>query len=163
MIAHCVDTHTDDPSAATESKQPSRMPTRGRLVAVIMVVQGVLHAWMLTSALRQPSAFLRIAEDMGDVRAAYFIGLMVTTGWVAIGVVWTPVNAWGLLTGRPWARKSVIAYCALAIPTGCCLPLCAYGLYAMLRNDVRDRSSTGAGPSLSGRSQEERGAAKVLR
>lgn len=135
MDDDAVDLHV---ASATAAEQPRMLPTHVRIVAITMVVQGVLYAWQLTSVLRERSAFLRIADGMGDVGGVYLIGWTVMIAWMAIGLVWTPVNAWGLLAGKPWARKSVIAYCALAIPTGCCMPFGAYGLYAMHRKDVRE-------------------------
>jgi hypothetical protein len=58
------------------------------------------------------------------------------------GLVWTPLNAWALLTKKPRARMSVIIYSAIALATCCCTPFGGFTLYAMLRQDVKDYFAT---------------------
>lgn len=59
-------------------------------------------------------------------------------GWSALGVFWTPINAWGLWKRRPWARATTIAYYVGSLLACCCLPLGAYGIWSLGKKDVGD-------------------------
>jgi hypothetical protein len=58
-------------------------------------------------------------------------------GWALIGVVWTPINTWGLLTQKRWARMSTLLYWIGSMITLCCMPFAIYGIYSLLRPDVK--------------------------
>lgn len=58
-------------------------------------------------------------------------------GWSVLGLLWTPINAWGLFTRRRWARTSSLIYFAGSFVTCCCVPLGAYGLWALTRPEVK--------------------------
>lgn len=72
-------------------------------------------------------------EKVGHWSAFACIG-----GFAIAGLVWAPVNAWGLFRGRPWARISSITYWSASLLTCCCVPMGAYGLWSLLREDVAD-------------------------
>jgi hypothetical protein len=55
-------------------------------------------------------------------------------------VVWAAANAYAFLRGRPWARKSAIAYYAFTATGCCCLPLGIAGILT-LRNDPSTSST----------------------
>ncbi len=77
------------------------------------------------------------AELTGQLIAFAVMGL---SG--AAGLVWAPVNAFGLIRDKPWARKSTVAYWAFAGVFCCCLPGAAYGLWSLTRDDVKARLGT---------------------
>jgi hypothetical protein len=56
--------------------------------------------------------------------------------WALLGLLWAPLNAWGLHRRQRWARISTFAYCTLTSLTLCCMPFGAYGIYVLLRKDV---------------------------
>jgi hypothetical protein len=74
---------------------------------------------------------------------------LVTFGWIglwsALGIFWTPINAWGLFKRRPWARASSIAYYVASLLGCCCLPLGAYGIWSLSKKDVADVLGAGRG------------------
>jgi hypothetical protein len=61
----------------------------------------------------------------------------VWKAWVIAGVVWTPLNAWGLYRRRSWARTSTLAYWWMSIPLCCCIPLGVFGIRGLGRPAVR--------------------------
>jgi hypothetical protein len=69
-------------------------------------------------------------------RASFFGTFAVIGTWAVLGLVWTPLNAYGLWKRRPWARLSTLIYWGGSILTCCSLPLGIYGLVSMLRKDV---------------------------
>ena len=80
-----------------------------------------------------------------DSEAAAFYGTFACIGvWSAVGLVWAPLNLWGLHRRARWARTSTVAYWSVSLFTCCCLPFGAYGIYALLRRDVRAVFEPGA-------------------
>lgn len=78
------------------------------------------------------------APPQDAAEAAGFYGTLgVIGGWSLIGLVWTPINAWGLWKKRPWARTSTLVYWIGSLFTCCCVPFGAYGIWSLLREDVR--------------------------
>jgi hypothetical protein len=58
--------------------------------------------------------------------------------WALIGLVWTPLNAWGLFRRKKWARISSVLYWAGSFLTLCCIPFGIYGIYSLMRADVKE-------------------------
>lgn len=71
----------------------------------------------------------------GFVIVIYLVALL---GWLFFGVVWGPLNAFGLHRRWPWARWSTMAYGALAALSCCALPYGVYAIWAMTRAGVKD-------------------------
>jgi len=64
-------------------------------------------------------------------------------GWGLIGLLWAPLNAWALWKRKPWARWSTLLYWAGSLFTICCIPFGLYGLWSLLRPDVRAALESG--------------------
>lgn len=77
------------------------------------------------------------AYDQGR-RVGNLIALIAVGCWSLVGVIWTPMNAYGLWNRRPWARNSTSAYWFLSLLTICGLPFSIYGLISLGRADVRE-------------------------
>lgn len=52
-------------------------------------------------------------------------------GWGPLGVVWTPINAWGLLRRRRWAVTSTLVYAACSTLTCIGTPVAIYALVTL--------------------------------
>lgn len=72
-------------------------------------------------------------------RLARLVAWGISVLWALAGLGWAPANAWGLLNKRPWARTSTLAYWVAASILCCCLPGGGYGIWSLLRPDVRER------------------------
>ena len=72
---------------------------------------------------------------------AELAGQLIAFVWMAIaalvGVIWAPVNAYGLFKRRPWARKSTMGYWLFVGVLCCCVPGTIYGLVSLNRQQVR--------------------------
>jgi hypothetical protein len=77
------------------------------------------------------------AFDQGR-RVGNLIAIIAVALWSAVGIVWTPLNAYGLWNRRPWARSSTSAYWLLSVVTVCLIPFSLYGLLSLGRADVRE-------------------------
>jgi len=71
-------------------------------------------------------------------RAGNLITIVAIAAWSTVGLVWTPINAYGLRTRRPWARGSSSAYWFLSLATIALVPFSIYGLLSLGRSDVRE-------------------------
>ncbi|MCL2823629.1 MAG: hypothetical protein FWD57_06530 [Polyangiaceae bacterium] len=74
----------------------------------------------------------------GDKRVGNLITIVAVATWSVVGLVWTPLNAYGLGSRRPWAQASTSAYWFLSCATGVLLPFSIYGLLSLGRADVRE-------------------------
>jgi hypothetical protein len=124
---------------------------QGHLVAnqALMCVAGVLSAMSLLSVLLNLLMSVATTTTSGPLDGVYpvpadtweqtgFYGTFVCIGVFAlIGMVWTPINAWGLFKRKRWARISSVAYWAVTLLTCACIPLGAYGIWSLSRRDVR--------------------------
>lgn len=77
------------------------------------------------------------APAEGGEAAGFYSTFGCIGTWSLVGVVWAPLNAWGLYRKHGWARISTLAYWTVSLFTCCCLPFGAYGIYALMRRDVR--------------------------
>lgn len=65
------------------------------------------------------------------------IYMMVVLGWLVFGIVWAPMNAWGLWHHKRWARGSSLVYATLAIPSLIAAPYGIYALWSLSRPEVK--------------------------
>ena len=75
--------------------------------------------------------------------AAYFVGWLAVlffSGWGPIGVIWTPINAYGLLRKRRWAVTSTLIYSAFASLTCLATPPAIVALVTLW--DLRKKTAT---------------------
>jgi hypothetical protein len=119
-----------------------------RANAILQTVLIPVHVLFTMSAGINLALTLTDAGDAGPLAGLYptwhegteKTAAMVTYAWIGLwsvlGVVWTPLNAWGLWKRRSWARATTIAYYVASLLGCCCLPVAAYGLFTMGRRDV---------------------------
>jgi eukaryotic-like serine/threonine-protein kinase len=77
-----------------------------------------------------PSERADASSRVSYVISALFLAL-VAFGWGPIGIVWTPINAWGLFSGRRWAISSTLVYAFLSLPTCLGTPFALYALISL--------------------------------
>ncbi len=58
-------------------------------------------------------------------------------GWGPLGVVWLPINIWGLAKRRPWARYSSLLYASFSLPSCLGTPYAIYTLVSLTRPSVK--------------------------
>ncbi len=76
-------------------------------------------------------------EEMGE-RVGRATAFLLCGAYSMLGMVWIPVSAYGVYTRKPWGRVSALVYFGTTIPTCSCTVMGAYGLYALLRSDVKE-------------------------
>jgi predicted Ser/Thr protein kinase len=126
-----------------------------RANAVLQMLLCGLHVAMtafLVWIISQPSSGSEISTDpLGAARhdvtsgiaLAISVGLvlLLLSGWLPIGAIWTAVNAWGLWKGRRWALWSTVVYAIASLPTCLGTPYAVYALFSLwgrARNKKRD-------------------------
>jgi len=115
-----------------------------RANAIIQLVALALHALfaasiafnLATDGFAGPGGTTGSAHDQGQW-VGYWGTILFATVWSAVGLVWTPINAYGLWKLRPWARVSTLIYSGISLITCCGTPIGIYGLVSLLRADVR--------------------------
>ena len=79
--------------------------------------------------------------SLSDAEQGEMLGRAIAFGacglYSVIGLVVIPIAAWGVRGRKPWARTTALVYFASTLITCCCTPLGAYGIYALMRADVR--------------------------
>ncbi|MFO0554022.1 MAG: serine/threonine-protein kinase [Polyangiaceae bacterium] len=65
------------------------------------------------------------------------VAILVLTAWLFLGLVWAPVNAWGLYTRRRFARTSTLVYACVSGLTCCGLLYAVYALWSLRRPGVK--------------------------
>jgi hypothetical protein len=120
-----------------------------KINAVVQVVMAAVHALTLLSVFINLALSLIASQPgrpLGDVypvppgtpERIGFYGTFVVLGlWCSAGMVWAPLNAYGLFRKRPWSRKSAMAYYVVSLFTCCCIPLGLYGLWSLGKSDTR--------------------------
>jgi len=120
-----------------------------KINAVVQVVMTAVHGLTLLSVFINLILSLIASQPGNPLGDAYpvppgtpekigFFGAFVVIGlWCSAGIVWAPLNAYGLFKKRPWARKSAMAYYAVSLFTCCCIPLGLYGLWSLGKSDTR--------------------------
>ncbi|MCB9584474.1 MAG: protein kinase [Polyangiaceae bacterium] len=123
--------------------QTTRAPLRAD-----SVVKGQVHLmintlvqiglWLLHLGLFWVSfEFLRFGNEDGslDTPPILIIGLVMH----GLGILWTPLNAWGLYRRAPWARWSSLVYASLVSLTGVGLPYTVYAWVSLSFDSVKAR------------------------
>lgn len=77
------------------------------------------------------------AFDQGR-RVGNLLAIVAVGVWALVGMVWTPLNAFGLWNRRAWARNSTSAYWFLSLLTVCGIPFSIYGLLSLGKPEVRE-------------------------
>jgi hypothetical protein len=70
-----------------------------------------------------------VSSIFGSKSAIAGVAVLLGYLWLASGIFWAPINAYGLSKRMPWSRMSTLVYAALSIPTGVGAP---YGVHALL-------------------------------
>jgi hypothetical protein len=121
--------------------------------AVLMSVFVALHLLTLASVCinlflvswsgshGSPLGPLWTPPETGAEQAGFYTAFVGIGAWSLVGIVWTPLNAWGLWKKRSWARTSTLVYWIGSLFTCCCVPFGAYGIWSLLRDDVRRLST----------------------
>jgi hypothetical protein len=100
-------------------------------VVINLVLSVLALSGELPAELRYPS------PPPGPGRVAHFSTFACIGLFSVLGIGWVPINAWGLHKRKRWARTSTLVYWAASFITCCCAPLGVYGVYSLLRADVR--------------------------
>ncbi len=121
-----------------------------RVNAAVQVLATPLHVAFLigwnrkmeevTTAREASSATSTSGEHNGfDVLlgAGLVIVIMLAMGWLTLGVLWAPFNAWALLTRRRFGRISTMVYAVFAILSCVGIPYAIYALWSLRRPHVR--------------------------
>ncbi|MFH1436248.1 MAG: hypothetical protein ABIJ56_11075 [Pseudomonadota bacterium] len=120
-----------------------------RINAILMVIMSAAHGLMLLSVFinlilsyiaNQPGRPLGDVYPVppGTPERIGFFGTFAALGlWCSAGIVWAPLNAYGLFKKRAWARTSSLVYYAVSLFTCCCIPLGLYGLWSLSGKDIR--------------------------
>lgn len=108
------------------------------LLHVLSFASVMINVLVITASARADSALGGVYDLPADPgEQVGFYGTFACIGvWSALGLLWTPFNAWGLFMKRPWARTSTMIYWAGSLVTLCCIPLGLYGLWSLWRPDV---------------------------
>jgi len=107
-----------------------------------MLPLALLHfAFIGSAALNAASMVVEIpglpqATEPGEV-AGRLMAYVLIASVSLVGAVWAPVNAYGLLAKRRWARKSTIGYWIFSGIFCACIPGAAYGIWSLTREQVK--------------------------
>jgi len=119
---------------------------------VLQLVMLAVHLLFAASALVNAVLFFYgdagwgpYADDAFDQgrRVGNLIAIVAVLCWGVAGMIWTPLNAFGLWNRRPWSRSSTSAYWFLSLLTICGIPFSIYGLISLGRADVREELTGG--------------------
>ncbi|MBL8744395.1 MAG: protein kinase [Myxococcales bacterium] len=69
--------------------------------------------------------------------AGLVIVILLGMGWLTLGVLWAPFNAWALLTRRRFGRISTMVYAALSALSCVGIPYAVYAIWSLRRPHVR--------------------------
>lgn len=125
--------------AATEVPAPAgeKHLTANAWLMVLMAVFSALSSLSVLINFFLAASGVGVAATGGTVETVSALATFACIGaWAVLGVVWTPINAWGLFKRKSWARKSTLLYWAGAALTCGCLPVAVYGLWSLTRADV---------------------------
>ena len=123
-----------------------------RVNAIVMIVMTVLHFCGIGSVVMNVARFLHAHPSYPDAPfergelAGEMLTFIAALIWALSGLVWAPLNAWGLFHRKRWARTSSLLYWGLQCLSCCCFPFGLYGLITLSRADVKELF----GPSYTG-------------
>jgi serine/threonine protein kinase len=136
-------------AVALEDALDARHGLHFKLNVTFLVVMTLIHAaltiWYLAGSdiPRSPSS---PSTSSGSSEPDWWIPIGVVTVliigltvlvWVPLGIVWAPINAWGIVTRKRWARASTIIYAVFGLITCVGTPYSAYALISLRRPDVK--------------------------
>ena len=84
----------------------------------------------------EPQTALEHVEQFGLI--AFGALVLATLLWVPLGILWAPINAWGLHNRSPWARLSTLIYSGLGLFTCIGTPYSLYALYSLTRPSIKN-------------------------
>jgi hypothetical protein len=129
---------------------PDRKTTNGHLLANQVLMAMMLVLSLLSMASVALNLLLAFAGDgsplagFSDVptdpaeRAGFFSAFAVIGCFALAGIIWTPINLWGLYRRASWARWTSIVYWIGSLLTCLCIPIGVYGIISLTRPAVRD-------------------------
>jgi len=124
---------------ASEPPMPPGLK-RVRLNAWLMVAMAGLSALSVISVMLNlllEATGHGVSGHGNEAEAAGALGTFVCIGvWALVGLVWAPVNAWGLFQQKAWARRSTLVYWGCSLFTCGCIPFAAYGLWSLTRPEL---------------------------
>lgn len=83
----------------------------------------------------EPQTLLEHVEQFGLI--AFGAVVLATLLWVPLGILWAPLNAWGLHNRSPWARFSTLVYSGFGLFTCIGTPYSIYALYSLTRPSIK--------------------------
>ena len=131
---------------------PAQRQTAERQLLAVLVSLGIaltLHLAgvgstilnLVREAMDPNGIFTLVGGSLTDYEAGERVGrataYFVAGAYSVLGLVWIPITIYGVHTRKPWGRTSALAYYATTIPTCCCTVIGGYGLYALMRADVK--------------------------
>jgi len=122
-----------------------------RINATIQGVATVAHLAVLIAWVRRadaPAAAATVGETTRTtpsdpstldlmMGAGLVMSIIIGAGWVVLGVVWAPFNAWALLTRRRFGRISTLIYAGLSILSCIGIPYAIYAIWSLTRPHVK--------------------------
>jgi hypothetical protein len=133
-----------------------------RANAILQALLSVLHTagtvfllWLMigessgSEVARDPLGAAKHDVTAGIALAiSVWLVLLVISGWLPLGAVWTGINAWGLWRNRRWAVVSTVVYAIVSLPTCVCTPYATYALFSLWGKAWKKKRDLGvAGPS----------------
>ena len=121
---------------------------------ILQIVMAVMHLLLAIGSAIAAVLFIYGDDGWGPFagdaidqskRAGNLITIIAIAAWSSVGLVWTPINAFGLANRRQWARAGASSYWFLSLVTIVLIPFSVYGLWSLGRADVREALDVGAG------------------
>ncbi len=137
---------------AIDDALDARHEVHFKLNVAFLIVMTVVHALVITFFMTRTNepkpttqhdptlAFMdhAMADAFTPALGIFFIVFLITNlVWTPLGLLWAPVNAWGIATKKRWARISTIVYAASGLLTCVGTPYAAYALATLLRRDMK--------------------------
>lgn len=114
-------------------------------LSLMTIVHAALTVMFLTRADTAASPSVPSASS-GATEPEWFIPIFAVLAiiigttllvWIPLGMIWAPINAWGIATKKKWARASTIIYAVFGLITCVGTPYSAYALISLRRPDVK--------------------------
>jgi hypothetical protein len=100
------------------------------------------HLFAGTPSSRSDSSVASVSSEalsVGDATLGFvvIVVLLASIAWIPLGIVWAPLNAWGLLRRKRWAAVSTLAYATLGALSCCGMPYAAYAWPSLMSRGTR--------------------------
>lgn len=131
------------PASATSARGAALRVRSIALLGTLWIAHAAGSLWLLSCLARslQRHSLLEptrlehhLGAEMATWPSGFFTGYLLI--WFPVGLVWTVVNAHGLLRCTGWSRRATLAYAILSLPSGLLTPVCAYLLWALTRPEL---------------------------